>query len=535
MSRVLVIGWDGATWSVADPLSTAGRLPMLSSLRAGGAEGVLETVPNMNSAPAWSTVATGLNPGRHGIFYFDEPVPNTYRRTVVNAARRTGPSLWRLASEAGRRVIVVSVPISYPAEPVNGFAVAGLDTPAKSLPGFTYPQDLARRHADLFEGYAVEVGAPSLMRAGRVEEARSKLLECIEGWTSVTEALMDEEWDLVFVVLTSTDTVQHFFWTEEGRRTVERVYEATDQATERLVAKARQADPDVNVLVVADHGGATNTRGPEFLRVWLEDQGYLAPTKGSLRSRAMRSGFDFLNRRLTREQKLALARRLPKLREEAQAESRLAGIDWAATQAYADGIRDEVLVNLAGRDPAGTVSAAQYEGFLRDLQGRIAGIRDVGTGRPAVASVLSRQEAYEGPFLDRAPDLTIRWELGDVFGGFETETKAGRQRMAEVAARPPFQPGGHHPQGLVVAKGPNVRPGRIHGSLTDVSPTVLALLGVPIPAGLDGKPLDVLHGVEATVDAEAASWLPAGVEAATGYTEEEEEAVRQRLEDLGYL
>ena len=87
----------------------------------------------------------------------------------------------------------------------------------------------------------------------------------------------------------------------------------------------------------------------------------------------------------------------------------------------------------------------------------------------------------------------------------------------------------------MVANGPNVRPGRIHGNLTDVSPTVLALLGVPIPAGLDGKPLDVLQGVEATVDAEAASWLPSGVEAATGYTEGEEEAVRQRLEDLGYL
>ena len=98
MSRLIVIGWDGATWSVADPLSKAGRLPMLASLRAGGAEGVLETVPNMNSAPAWSTIATGIDPGRHGIFYFDEPVKGTYRRTVVNATRRSGATLWHMAS-----------------------------------------------------------------------------------------------------------------------------------------------------------------------------------------------------------------------------------------------------------------------------------------------------------------------------------------------------------------------------------------------------------------------------------------------------
>ncbi|HCO03540.1 MAG TPA: nucleotide pyrophosphatase, partial [Actinobacteria bacterium] len=97
---MLVVGWDGATWQVAERLAREGRLPTLQALRSGGAEGVLETVPNMNSAPAWSTIATGLNPGRHGIFYFNESVPGTYQRRVINAARRTGSSLWRLASEA---------------------------------------------------------------------------------------------------------------------------------------------------------------------------------------------------------------------------------------------------------------------------------------------------------------------------------------------------------------------------------------------------------------------------------------------------
>src|SRR6266540_5296352 len=156
MSRVLVIGWDGATWSVAAPLAAEGRLPALSALRNGAAEGVLETVPNMNSAPAWSTVATGLGPGRHGIFYFDEPVPGTYRRRVVNAQRRTGPSLWRMASQADKRVVAVNVPISYPAEEVNGYLVAGLDTPSKALPGFTHPQDLPQRFIGLFDDYIIE-------------------------------------------------------------------------------------------------------------------------------------------------------------------------------------------------------------------------------------------------------------------------------------------------------------------------------------------------------------------------------------------
>jgi predicted AlkP superfamily phosphohydrolase/phosphomutase len=536
VSRVVVVGWDGATWSVADPLSKAGRLPTLTALRAGGAEGVLETVPNMNSAPAWSTVATGLDPGRHGIFYFDEPVPGTYTRRVVNASRRSGLSLWRMASEAGKRIVVVSVPISYPAEPVRGFIVAGLDTPSKSLPGFTHPRDLPRRFPSLFENYALEVGAPGLMKAGRVQEAKDMLLWCIDGWTALTERLMEEEWDLVFVVLTSTDTAQHFFWTGEARSTVERVYEATDEATARLVAKARAADPDVNVLVVADHGGATNTRGPEFMRVWLEDQGLQSTTAPSLSSRALGGGFNLLHRTLSREQKLALARRFPRLRERAQAEARLAGIDWRGTRAYADGIRDEVLVNLAGREPEGVVEEQDYDRFLGELQGAISAIRELETGRPVVESVRRRDQAYHGPCTDRAPDLTVRWRLDGPFRGFACQTPGGEDRMRRVAARPPFQGGGHHPQGLFVANGPNVRPDDVRGTLADVTPTVLALLGVEIPAGLDGQPLDLLKDVEAVV-AEAGAGGPQStrVEPTTGYTAEEEEAVRRRLEDLGYL
>jgi predicted AlkP superfamily phosphohydrolase/phosphomutase len=552
VSRAIVIGWDGATWSVADPLSKAGRLPTLTGLRKAGAEGVLETVPNMNSAPAWSTVATGLNPGRHGIFYFDEPVPGTYRRRVVNASRRSGASLWRMVSEAGRRVVVVSVPISYPAEPVNGYVVAGLDTPSKSLPGFTHPADLPRRFAPLFESYALEVGAPGLMRAGRVEEARSMLLSCIDGWTAVTERLMEEEWDLVFVVLTSTDTAQHFFWTDEGRRTVERVYEATDEATARLVEKGRAADPDVNVLVVADHGGATNTRGPEFVRVWLEDQGLQGRTDPGLRSRVLGGGFDLLHRSLPRERKLALARRFPRMRERAQAESRLAGIDWRGTSAYADGVRDEVLVNLAGREPDGVVPPDDYDRFLSDLQERIHAIRELDTGDPVVDSVRRRDEAYHGPFTVRAPDLTVRWRVDGPFRGFDVESAGALQRMRQIAARPPFQSGGHHPQGILVANGPDIRPGEVRGTLMDVTPTILALLGIPFPPGLDGRPLDILKHAEATAAATesdrgpqagrtaetGAEAEPGGartVEPGTGYTAEEEEAVRQRLEDLGYL
>ncbi len=506
----------------------------------GGAEGILESVPNMNSAPAWSTIATGLNPGRHGIFYFDEPVPGTYRRTVLNAARRNGASLWRMASEAGKRVLVVNVPISYPAEAVNGVLAAGLDAPFTTARGFSHPADLPSRYPQIFRNYIIEPGAQSAVRAGRIQEAKDQLLRAVEGWVSLTGRLMqDEDWDLVFVVFTSSDIAQHFFWDEANFPFIEKVYEVQDEATGRLVELARDRDPEANVLVLADHGGAPNSRGPEFMPLWLEDQGLQATAPQPLKSRMLAAGFRLANRTLTRQQKLALAKRLPRMREQAEAEARLAGLDWSKTRAYADGRRDEVLVNVAGRDPEGTVRPDEYAGFVEQLKGSIADIREHGTGRPVVASVLRRDEAYRGPFVDRAPDLTVRWVLDGPIRGFACWSERARERMRGVAERPPQQPGGHHPEGLVVAGGPDVRPGEVRGDLADVTPTVLALLGAPVPAGLDGRPLDLVKEVPSTAGPSPSTptFSPAEPpgEGSAGYTPEEEDEVRRRLEDLGYL
>ena len=119
--------------------------------------------------------------------------------------------------------------------------------------------------------------------------------------------------------------------------------------------------------------------------------------------------------------------------------------------------------------------------------------------------------------------------------------------MRQLVARPPFTDGGHHGEGLFLAAGPNVRPGYVQGRLEDVAPTVLALLGVPVPAELDGRPLDLLKGVDVEegarpVPGTSASDVRPGVDRPavgsdpeTGYTPEEEEEVRRRLEDLGYL
>ena len=120
-NRVLMIGIDSATFDSMTPWIEEGQLPNFARLLREGAAGKLESVPNINSAPAWSSIVTGKNPGKHSIFYFVEDDSEHYSYQYLNASFRTAKPIWQILSEAGKRVGVINVPISYPAEPLNGF------------------------------------------------------------------------------------------------------------------------------------------------------------------------------------------------------------------------------------------------------------------------------------------------------------------------------------------------------------------------------------------------------------------------------
>ena len=127
MPRVFIIGWDGATFDLIRPWAAEGKLPTLARLMVAGATGHLQsTLPPM-TFQAWSSFLTGKNPGKHGIFDFTRQRPGSYELEFVNGGHRHGDSFWRLLSDAGRKVISISVPCTYPPEAVNGIMISGFD------------------------------------------------------------------------------------------------------------------------------------------------------------------------------------------------------------------------------------------------------------------------------------------------------------------------------------------------------------------------------------------------------------------------
>src|ERR1700760_418514 len=129
LERLVILGLDGATWTVLAPKRQRGMMPNLDSLLAKAAHGTLRSIIPPVTSAAWTTMMTGCGPARHGVFdhrYFDIAAN---RMRVNHAGRVRVPTFWQLLSDAGRTVVSLNVPVTYPQPKVRGLIVSGIDAP----------------------------------------------------------------------------------------------------------------------------------------------------------------------------------------------------------------------------------------------------------------------------------------------------------------------------------------------------------------------------------------------------------------------
>ena len=151
-----------------------------------------------------------------------------------------------------------------------------------------------------------------------------------------------------------------------------------------------------------------------------------------------------------------------------------------------------------------------------------------------IERVYERDELYQGPHAQLAPDLTV------VLSDWRYRTIGLHDFTTNQVVSPAFGPtGDHRMEGVFIAKGGAFLPGSTLGAdadLLDIAPTVLRLLGVPVPADMDGRVLtEVLDpSLLAAPLSESPSPAPLSVSAAP-YNDADDAAIQQRLADLGYL
>jgi predicted AlkP superfamily phosphohydrolase/phosphomutase len=536
VDRTLVVGFDGANLELCERFMGEGRMPVLAGILADGSFGHLRSVFPYNSAVAWASLATGVKPGRHGIFDFVLPRDRSYGSRVATRRDRRVPALWNYASDAGARVGVVNIPITFPAEPVNGVMVSGMDAPRLEVRA-VHPPQLMERLAELRPPYRIMSKAYLRAQQRDFEGAERDLIDAVVTRARfVAELASARDLDLLMVNLEATDGSHHFFWEHFdpghprhdpalARRfagTIPRVYETCDRELGRII----QAYAPDTVLVVSDHGGGPSLDWVLYLNDWLEAEGFLTIRRRPGSSLAKRA-YGYAMRHLSDPVKQRLRPVAGKAIERAKRLALYGDVDWPSTRAY--GTQSAVRLNLRGREPEGTVDRDARTAVLEELAER-ARARRFADGRPLFTSVSPASDGYAGDGVS-APDLIAEAELGIEVRGRNTSGRPGfliPHRDLGV-----YYPSGvHTPVGMVAAAGRGIaRGGRVEESdIHQVAASVLAIMGVPIPA-LDSPPMSfVTKGPTST------GRVPVPTDPAPELLSQDEESeVLERLRGLGYV
>ena len=543
MSQVLVVGIDGGTLDLIRRWSEAGELPNLARLMAEGVHGPLESTIPPVSSPAWPTFATGKNPGKHGVFDFIRPTGGRF--DMVTASSLRAPTLWQILSEAGKRVGVMNVPVTYPPAPVNGFLISGMLSPVDGT--FTYPPDLLARYAGLMKPYRI---APRIQyKLGKEADFAADMLDLIERRRAYALQLMrDCPYDFLMFNFQATDVMSHALW-----KFVDPTHPLYDaQAALRLGPVLKHAyqliddfvgqaldhlTGDTNVIVMSDHGF-----GPLHyvvnLNLFLLDHGHLQLRRGvwtRLKTALFRAGITPTSvwHVIERAGLQNYVWQVSKSTRNKMVSKFLSfdDVDWSRTRAYAIGHVGQIYVNLKGRQPAGVVEpGAAYGHVRREVVEGLRELRHPQTRQPLVDRVIPSEEITHGPYADRGPDLHVVFDghRSISFPLFATDSRVVTRQIRGDS-------GCHRPEGVFIAWGPEIRSGAsvTDARIMDLTPTILHLMGLPVSDDMDGRVLAEALTITRPVTYERAKREDRSIE--TGLASEEAAAVEDRLRALGYL
>ncbi len=548
--KVAVFGLDGITFDLIQPWLDEGRLPNLARLMANGASGRLRSYIPPVSASAWASFFTGANPGQHGLVDFTYPAPDSYRINVSSSHTRTAPALWEIVSRAGGQVGVISMPMTYPPEPLNGFMLCSFLTPHTDSRN-TYPDSLKEELATAAGSFPLHMSEKGRGQDPRQFVQAVKEMEIARA-RSVCHLLENKPWDLFIYIVETTDNLQHEVWhllDETHPRHDPQVaaavmpdvldyYETVDRLLGEMIA---QVPDEAMIVVLSDHGF-----GPfhKFFHInnWLAEQGWLKfrHSPFSLLKRfTFKLGVTPIN-----ALKWVIRLRLSGMRKNVK-RGRGRGtlkriflsfddVDWARTKAFSVGNFGQVYLNVTGRRPAGIVTPDEYESVRDQITKAALALRDPSDGVQVVRQVYKREEIFHGVSTGHLPDLILHTDRARYvsFG----HADFGSNKILEPSIG---QTGHHHMVGVVSLTGPGVCQGTTldEASIFDLAPTILHYMGLSVPDYMDGTVLEQaftadFNGTNPIRNHDGELGL--SVED-TGYAGDEEEAVLAKLRDMGYV
>jgi len=519
-----MIGLDGATFTLFRPLSAQGALPFLSSLIARGCAAQLMSTRNPLTPPAWTSMTTGVSPEVHGIYDFLRPayLPDGGVYLKVNDRRlNRAETVFQMLDRRGMRGTALNFYGQAPAPETGGYTVSGF-VPWKHLRHGIHPPELfARLKASTefdYRDLGMDIGEEKKVVQGLDPSENDGWIELQnvrdKAWTDLACRMMAEDrTELTAVVLDGPDKIQHLFWryvdpdsyagepgpeTDRIRALVVDFYRRMDDNIRQMV---EAAGPGTNVILTSDHGFGATTE-IFYVNQWLADHGYLVWSDAALNDNKGQLTSD-------------------KIRDH------LGMIDWRRTKAFC-ATPSSNGIYIKPQTAAG-IAPDDYMEFALKLRRELLDWVDPATGTPVVVGAeMNKMRGVS--YAEPCPDITLH--LRD--GGFVSILNADRIVKPRALAD-----GTHRPEGIFIGVGPDFRRDETVDplNLLDITPLILALLGLPVPKNLEGRvPLEALEpGFFAALS--GASTAITGTQTAdiAEPTEDERQILLRQMQKLGYM
>ena len=550
--KVILLGLDGGTFHLLRPWIEDGLMPNLGVLMKQGTWGDLASTIPATTPPAWSTCVTGKNPGKHSVLDFRESFLRDRQRPLISSKSIRAKKLWQILADRDKKVGLISVPITYPPEPVNGFVISGLLTPDGEST-YTYPTELKDELLGAIGDFVVNIDIPKY-DTDALYDALAFLEEILHSFQKRKEAffhlLSERQWDFFMIVFIFADRIQHLFWkyidpqttlynsqrASQLRDKIRECYAAFDEMLGQLMAKL---DQETQLFIMSDHGFGS-TRAWFNVNTYLARLGLLKLKRGPainkrLFTTVMNAGeTPWVKKVLPEKIQRAVRNRIRATRSSFKSDVH-GVIDWERTKAFFASIPTQGIFINVKRDGFGVVDPGEEYQQLRELiKKKLLELRDPWTKEPVVDQIWFKEEIYKGPQAQFAPDLVFVAK-GYAYLGREL---FGDHKIIRSAEHVPV--GFHRSDGIFLARGPMIQEGnRIQGAhIADIAPTVLYAMGLPVPDDMDGK---VLKGAirEEILGNRPMEYVQADqdqdYDQEETYSAEESEKIKERLRSLGYI
>lgn len=436
------------------------ELPNLKALCATGVHGLLRSCDPPITVPAWSVMMSSKSPGQLGVYGFRNRADHSYDRyAIANSLAIKEDRLWDILAREGKRSIVIGVPGTYPPRPLKGLLVTDFLTPDISCE-YTYPAELKQEIERVVGEYILDVRD---FRSGNKQKILADIYEMTRKRFQLARHLLaKEEWDYFMMVEMGVDRIHHALWDnmdpahrfyEPGNPFENAIHDYYLEVDREIGELLKFADENTDVLVVSDHG-AKRMDGGICVNEWLIANGYLKLLE-------------------TPSQAIPFSK---------------AKVDWTRTKAWGDGgYYARIFLNVAGREPQGTIAPNDSEKVRDELIAGLKAIRDE-SGKDIGTQVFRPQELYR-EVRGIAPDLIVYFgglywrSVGTIGGGklhtFENDTGPDGANHAEngmFILRPAGGTAGQRVEGL---------------RIVDIAPTILQSFGLSIPQDMEGRALGV--------------------------------------------